>query len=182
MSSPVINSTARGLSLFPPIFYTFLLLFLVAHWAAEGDKNVISRTVTKRKKKCRHSWLGWLSRLCALLVQLQLDTRLSFAWSHYITHSLQLSSFIASFRQADSSYTHVAVNTSTQCLSQNCPHHHVYQDQWVDISRTHQMSSLLPQGALLKLLFGFKNIEHGWMDPDALRKIWRIASSYQDFY
>lgn len=131
MSSPVINSTARGLSLFPPIFYTFLLLFLVAHWAAEGDKNVISRTVTKRKKKCRHSWLGWLSRLCALLVQLQLDTRLSFAWSHYITHSLQLSSFIASFRQADSPYTHVAVNTSTQCLSQNCPHHHVYQDQWV---------------------------------------------------
>lgn len=111
-----------------------------------------------------------------LLVKLQMDARLSLAWSHYITYSLQLSSVRACFMRPDSLYTDVAVNTCCQCLNKNFPYHHVYQDKCV------ARYILLPELILaehgkchlcfLKGLFwsphlAFKNTEHGWIDPDA---------------
>lgn len=146
----------------------------MAHGTAEGNNNVISWTVTKKEKK--NPLLGWISRLSTLLVELQLDARLSLAWSHYITYSLQLSSVMACFMWPDSLYTDIAVNTYCQCLNKNFPYHHVYQDKCV------ARYSLLPElilaehskchlsflkGLLWSSHLALKTIEHGWMDPDA---------------
>lgn len=80
------------------------------------------------------------------------------------------------FMRPDSAYTDIAVNTCRQCLNKNFPYHHVYQDECVSREILLPELILAEQGkchpSFLKGLFGsshlaFKNIEQGWMDPDA---------------
>lgn len=57
---------------------------------------------------------------------------------------------------------------------------------WVDISRARQMSSLLPQGALRKLIWHLKTLNMvEWIQMHSLTEVietWRTASSYQVLY
>lgn len=148
-----------------------------------------------QKEKEIYPWLGWISRLPTLLVELQLDARLWLAWSHYITYSLQLSSVMACFMWPDSPYIDVVVNTCCHCLNKNFPiitfiRINVLPDIFFFLSWYEQSSANVispsSRGSSEALIWHLKTLNMvEWIQMHSLTEVmetWTTASSYKVLY
>lgn len=146
----------------------------MAHWTAEGDNNVISWTVTKKKKKKSLTWVDkpTLHTVSRITAGCQIFTGLISLHNLFPATVFCYGLFHVTWQpiyRCSSKYM-------LPLLKQKFSYHHVYQDECA------ARYILLPELVLaelgkchlsfLKGLFwsshlAFKNTEHGWMDPDA---------------